>query len=123
MKRFRFKNFVVTMQWPIRIKRFNPDRDPRRSFTHTQEVQAWYIQDGKCGNVLSEGCGEPLDLRTVICHHIQPWYKGGKTIIDNCVALCPNCHQEKTFKDVLGNAETARSAPVARRNKSVDKTD
>jgi len=113
MKRFQFKNWIIRLQWPVRVARFNPDRDSRRSFTHTQQSQVWHIQNGLCGNDLSEGCGHPLDLRTVIYHHIQPWYKSGKTIIDNCVALCPNCHQEKTFEDVLGNAEAVRQVDVS----------
>lgn len=115
----------IKLQWPVRIIKYNPDRDPRRSFTHTQEVNMWHEQGGKCGNAAMDGCKKELDLRTVIFHHIQPWYKGGKTILANGVALCPNCHQKKTFGDVLENAEASRGAgqsPVARRNNSVDKT-
>jgi 5-methylcytosine-specific restriction endonuclease McrA len=28
------------------------------------------------------------------CHHVDPLAKGGKDILDNAVALCPNCHRQ-----------------------------
>jgi 5-methylcytosine-specific restriction endonuclease McrA len=102
----------IKFQWPVRIIRYNSDRDSRRSFTHTQQVQVWHEQNGRCGNHIAPGCKKKLDLRTVIYHHVQPWYRGGLTVLDNCVALCPNCHQEKTFADNLGNAEESRGKTV-----------
>ena len=26
------------------------------------------------------------------CHHIEYLSQGGKDVIENCIALCPNCH-------------------------------
>jgi 5-methylcytosine-specific restriction endonuclease McrA len=33
--------------------------------------------------------------------HIIPLFKGGTNDVSNLVALCRNCHGEKTFKDLL----------------------
>ena len=33
--------------------------------------------------------------------HIIPLFKGGTNEVDNLVALCRNCHGEKTFKDLI----------------------
>lgn len=93
----------ITFQWPIRIIRVYPDRDYRRCFTHTQQCVIWERQQGLCGE-----CGNKLDLRTVIYHHIKPWSQGGKTVIENGLALCPNCHQGKTFDVYVGKAESVR---------------
>lgn len=100
-RRWRF-----VFHWPIRIMRYWPDRDPRRAYTHTQQVQVLERQEFKCPD-----CPGVLNLRTVRFHHVIPWHEGGKTIISNCVALCPNCHATRTFRHSLGDAERSRSAP------------
>ena len=98
----KYKNKVV-FQWPIRIIRAYPDRDYRRSFTHTQQCVIWERQRGLCGE-----CKQKLDLRTVIYHHDLPWSKGGRTVVDNGTALCPLCHQMKTFDSYVEKAENER---------------
>ena len=99
---------TLIFTFPIKIRRPREDgRDDRRGFTHTQQVQVWHLQSGKCGNG-EIGCGVDLDLRTVVYHHILPWYRGGKTVIGNCIALCPNCHQITVYEDSLQNAEASR---------------
>lgn len=85
-------------------KKNEDDRDYRRCFTHTQQVKVWHRQDGIC-----KKCEHPLDLRTVIYHHTVPWSLGGKTEVDNCNALCPNCHQLETYEFALSKAEASRS--------------
>lgn len=34
-----------------------------------------------------------INIPELQCHHVIPLSDGGKDIIDNCVALCPNCHR------------------------------
>ena len=97
----------IIFRWPIKIVKYNPDRDPRRNFTHTQQVQIWTEQNGVCPD-----CGKPLDLRTVIYHHIKPWHEGGKTIISNGVALDPTCHAIRTFSHNAQDAEKSRGGNI-----------
>ena len=87
-----------------RLSKRSTSRDFRRDFTHTQQMSVWYSQDGKCAH-----CGIDLDLRNVIYHHVKPWSLGGRTVISNCAALCPNCHQMANYRFALGKSESARS--------------
>ncbi len=97
------KKLKVTFRWPIRFSWRWIDRDVRRNFTHTQQVEMLERQDGRC-----EDCRTKLSLRTVMFHHVIPWHEGGKTVISNGVALCPNCHITRTFEHNLGDAEESR---------------
>jgi Predicted restriction endonuclease len=33
------------------------------------------------------------DIPFLEVHHIVPLYDGGADTLDNCAALCPNCHR------------------------------
>lgn len=95
----------IVFQWPIKFVRHYPGRDYRRSFTHTQQIELYERQKGLCAD-----CGSPLDLRTVNCHHIKPWSEGGRTTVENGLALCPECHIKRTFDFSLGKAEKERAS-------------
>lgn len=97
------RRLKITFRWPVRIKWYHPDRDSRRNFTHTQQVEMMERQGGKC-----EDCRRNLSLRTVVFHHVIPWHEGGKTVVENGVALCPNCHASRTFRHNLDDAERSR---------------
>lgn len=53
---------------------------------------------------ICEGCGKPAPFKRASdgspyleVHHRVPLSKGGKDIIDNALALCPNCHRKAHF--------------------------
>jgi len=101
----RFKGYVLVLQWPFKWARdVRDDRDSRRAFTHTQQAHVWESQGGRC-----KICGQPLDLRTVVYHHVVPWSEGGLTIVENCIAVDPTCHQKMTFGQSLQRSERDRA--------------
>jgi 5-methylcytosine-specific restriction protein A len=64
------------------------ERDPR--------VKAWVLDEarGHCELCVGEAPFRDDDgfpLREV--HHIKPLAEGGAHIVENAVALCPNCHR------------------------------
>lgn len=71
-------------------------KDKRRSFTQTQKKQMFIQQDWKC-NI----CSTLLDLRSVVYDHIVRHSDWGETILSNWQALCPHCHNIKTFNENL----------------------
>lgn len=71
-------------------------KDKRRSFTQTQKKHMWVIQDWKC-NI----CHCLLDLRSVVYDHIIRHADWGLTELANGQALCPHCHNIKTFEENL----------------------
>ena len=42
--------------------------------------------------------GQHFAIEEMEGDHIMPWYKGGKTVIDNCQMLCRSCNREKSGK-------------------------
>lgn len=63
--------------------------DPRRLFTARQAR----LKAIACGG-LCEGCERDLP-EGFHMHHIIPHSEGGRTILSNCLALCPECHRKK----------------------------
>lgn len=89
-------------------------RDRRRSFTVTQKNEILYQQGGYCAGTW---CGHSrLDPRNTHFHHDEPWSVGGRTITQNGVALCPNCHGIIEHKNRLKRLDKGRERP--QRNKS-----
>jgi superfamily II DNA or RNA helicase len=63
-----------------------PRRDPRRLFSANQRTHIADRQHHVCAE-----CNE--DLPEVFhVHHVVPWSEGGRTDIDNGVAVCVDCH-------------------------------
>jgi len=60
---------------------------PRRGWTGTQQKQVLEKQDGRCGE-----CGEVSG--TFHFHHRDN--NRNNNDLDNCQALCPNCHDRKS---------------------------
>ncbi|MBU8913319.1 MAG: HNH endonuclease [Spirochaetales bacterium] len=66
------------------------------TFVRDPRVKAWVLQqaDGIC-----ECCGNPAPFRTddgrpyLEVHHVQPLADGGPDVVENVVAICPNCHR------------------------------
>ena len=71
---------------PCAIGEQGPRRDPRRLFSANQRTHIADRQHHACAE-----CGN--DLPEVFhVHHVVPWSEGGRTDIDNGVAVCINCH-------------------------------
>lgn len=66
-------------------------------YTRDPEVKAWalYKANGKC-----ECCGKPAPFKLpngrlyLEVHHLIQLADGGADTINNCIAICPNCHRE-----------------------------
>ena len=62
-----------------------------RRFNDTQKQTALANQEGYCA-----GCSKgPLTLKEVHADHIKPWSRGGRTVAENCQALCAECNMKK----------------------------
>jgi len=70
------------------------NRDERelniRTFNDKEKMIAYERQNGLCAH-----CKEQFDLKEMEADHIQPWSKGGKTVIENCQMLCKSCNRKK----------------------------
>lgn len=64
------------------------DQDPRRLFTSAQRMEIYIRSQGKCSR-----CSMDLDRETFHAHHKVPHASGGRTHVDNGVALCVECHK------------------------------
>ena len=76
------------------------NRDKRRKFTRSQEKEIWDRQHGYCHK-----CEKKLRQTATHYHHIKPWSQGGKTIINNGQALCTDCHNRETNKNIVKKVE------------------
>jgi superfamily II DNA or RNA helicase len=72
----------------------NPDdpgyRDPRRSFTRAEVHRAWELQGRVC-----KLCRRSLPVDLMHGDHINPWIRGGFTVMTNLQALCGSCNLRK----------------------------
>jgi len=66
-----------------------------RAFTPNQKREAYEKQKGICSD--SE-CNKYFEIEDMEADHIDPWYKGGKTITENCQMLCKECNRRKSGK-------------------------
>ena len=48
--------------------------------------------------VICAYCEQPFDYDDLVCDHITPWSKGGKTVKGNCQLLCVKCNSSKSNK-------------------------
>lgn len=62
-------------------------KDPRRRFTKSQAAAKLAACGGLC-----ERCGKALE-NGFHMHHAVEHGRGGRTILTNCLALCPSCHR------------------------------
>ena len=64
-----------------------------RAFDDSIKRTVYECQAGLCAN-----CGEHFDIDEMDGDHITPWFKGGKTVIENCQMLCKECNRRKSSK-------------------------
>ncbi len=64
-----------------------------RAFTEKQKREAYEKQKGICIK-----CKKHFEIEEMEADHITPWYKGGKTISENCQMLCKQDNRTKSGK-------------------------
>lgn len=85
-------NYNPTMTESDLRKTFNPPviKNTKRSVSETKKKYVAYMQDWKCLN-----CGDKLTHTFEVDHKIRLEYGGGNDV-SNLVALCRECHGQKT---------------------------
>ena len=70
----------------------SPDtgRDPRRTFSRAEVRRVWERQGRVCTL-----CGRAIPFDLMHGDHIHPWIAGGRTVFENCQALCGSCNLRK----------------------------
>lgn len=64
-----------------------------RSFTEKMKREVYEKQKGICLN-----CKNHFEIGEMEGDHIIPWYRGGKSISENCQMLCKDCNSKKSGK-------------------------
>lgn len=87
----------ITLRYTLILKRFlekyNPMRlDENRFFTEEQKIEIFRKYNGKCGL-----CGKELKFNSpdTHFHHKDRYIEGGKTIVENALLVCKECHLNK----------------------------
>ena len=60
-------------------------KDPKRAFTQSERVLAWYSSEGRCA---VDTCTNPVTFKTFHADHQKAWSKGGKSKLENLQVLC-----------------------------------
>lgn len=58
-----------------------------RAFDDNTKRSCYERQNGCC-----KDCGQHFELNQMHAHHKTRWCDGGHTVLENCVMLCPECH-------------------------------
>lgn len=64
-------------------------KDPRRTLNDEEKEAVFLRQRGRCFDL---DCEQPLNPDRVEYHHRERHSEGGKTDLENVVAVCPHCH-------------------------------
>jgi len=93
-----FVDVVFNIYKSIVNPAFKPEyRDPKRTFTDEQVLQACKRQNNQCG---VPSCRAQF---SVVCppvgDHMRPYTQGGPTTQENCAALCVRCNTDKGDRD------------------------
>jgi 5-methylcytosine-specific restriction protein A len=85
-----------------KIGQIRPFKTPRKGFTEAQRRGVFAAYDGCCA-----GCDEALQPGWHI-DHIKPLRAGGEHAPRNWMALCPDCHRDKSAAESTGYARADR---------------
>ena len=66
------------------------DRDPKRFFSPSEREAKRAEQGNLCGN----GCGKEIDGSNSAGHHTERHADGGRTVPENHVEVCVDCHKD-----------------------------
>lgn len=86
-------SFMLDMNKTLDPQSFNIQKPVKRSVSETKKKFVASQQQWKCGN-----CNNQLNHTFEIDHKIRLEY-GGTNDINNLIALCRNCHGEKTARE------------------------
>lgn len=64
-----------------------------RAFDQHTKATVYERQGGIC-----VPCNKRFALKDMEADHIEPWSKGGRTILENCQMLCKKCNRRKSAK-------------------------
>ena len=64
-----------------------------RAFTDVMKQRTFAKQNSKCNY-----CEKKFEFSQMEADHIIPWYKGGKSVEENCQMLCIKCNRKKSGK-------------------------
>ena len=76
------------------------------SFKRSAEVAEWVL---KYANGVCEHCSAPAPFVTkagtayLEVHHVKPLADGGADVVENAVAICPNCHRAAHYSKDAGS--------------------
>ena len=87
-------------------------------------VKAWVLKNaqGAC-----EACSSPAPFNKsdgspyLEVHHLRPLSEGGSDIVENCIAICPNCHRRLHFGSDKNSLVEAIRSSVGRLDKNDDR--
>ena len=65
----------------------------KRTFSNADKRTIYERQNAKCAK-----CGKHFEFSEMEGDHVIPWWRGGKTIIDNLQMLCKECNSGKAGK-------------------------
>ena len=65
----------------------------KRIFSNSDKRTAYERQNGICPI-----CGNHYEYNEMVGDHIVPWFRGGKTILDNLQMVCSKCNTGKGGK-------------------------
>jgi len=65
----------------------------KRTFTNADKRTIYERQNGICPK-----CGKQYEFSEMEGDHVIPWWRGGKTNIDNLQMLCKECNSGKAGK-------------------------
>ncbi|QOV77382.1 HNH endonuclease [Enterobacter asburiae] len=115
-------NKIYNLSFPAPIGDIVPKQKnvQRVVYARSPQVRAWVLNNS---HGICELCRQPApfemegDIPFLEVHHIVPLYDGGSDTLENCAALCPNCHraihlskESHSLRDKLLNTKLKISA-------------
>ncbi|MBI4298557.1 MAG: HNH endonuclease [Chloroflexi bacterium] len=71
--------------------------DDKRVLTGEQRLAVYWRDKGQC-----RVCKSPVADKDFEVHHVEAWYMGGPTTVDNSLTVCKLCHQKITAGQLKG---------------------
>lgn len=119
------KAAALSLEDLARLAAKTQNRKPSKSKTSTTQFQrslyvSAYVKclaKGKCDLCQSDAPFSINGRPFLECHHIYQLAKGGEDTIENCVALCPNCHRKMHLVQSQIDKATLKKRVVDRKEK------
>lgn len=69
--------------------------DEKRLFSRDDKLELLRHQESEDGKFKCAGCGRWFTEDELTVDHIEPWSKGGRTVLSNAQLLCRTCNSQK----------------------------